>query len=992
MRDWPAAALRAGGAPVEAALGPGEVLRYRLPLPGGTFLRLVVDQEDVDAEIALFAPAADGGDLVLDADRPTGDGGAELMMAATDRAGDYLLEVRGPPAEEQAATAAPGRIAARIEALHPADDADRRRAEVYRRSTAARHLLPEQPEEAIAVWTEALAAWRELGEVELEGEARFRLARLHFARREWAAAADFYRRAAEAFVRADDVRWQASARASLAASLQPQAEAEAAIAEAAGAVDLARRAGDRLTEARALHVLGQAHADRGELQAAIDRYQQALARWPARQRGERAATLHNLGVLYARFLHDPGRGRDLLVEARDAWPPEREDDRAGTLSQLGRLDWDDGRLGEARRHFDAALALPGSSRCRRALTLARLALVDDAEGDPAAADARLGEAFAAFAERPCPRDEPTARLLAAGLAETRGDAGDARAAFARCRALFAAAGERAREAESLAGVARAERVLGDGGAALRSVGEALAILEGVRPTVLSEDLRTSFFTQTREMFDLEIDLLLDRGAAEEAWAAAEQARARTLRDLLAEAGAGPRRGADPALVDRERALQRGLNALESARLATNRDDALAVLRRRMDDLVAELEAVRGELRRADPPVEDPAPPAPAALRRALLDDDDLLLEFRLGEAASAVWAVTRDAVRAYRLPPRRELEPVAIEAAGWLKSLRWPGGNPPAVCELSRTLLADVAPLLGRRRLVVVADGALEAVPFAALPDPTAAAPCREAPPLVERHEIVALPSAQALAVQRRRLAGRRPAAGWVAVVADPVYEADDERLAAVDIGSPSDGDAAGAGFRRLAHAAEEADAVLAGLPAGRTLAATGFAASRTTVAGGALAGFRILHFATHGVLDAEQPLLSLLALSRFDAGGRPRDGTLPAHEIYGLDLPAELVVLSACDTGGGRLVAGEGLVSGLPRAFLAAGAARVLVSLWAVDDESTRDLMARFYAGLLGDGLPPARALQEAQRALRRAGLPPRGWAGFVLLGDWRPLPALAP
>jgi CHAT domain-containing protein len=347
--------------------------------------------------------------------------------------------------------------------------------------------------------------------------------------------------------------------------------------------------------------------------------------------------------------------------------------------------------------------------------------------------------------------------------------------------------------------------------------------------------------------------------------------------------------------------------------------------------------------------------------------------------------VTRDSLTAARLPSRHEIEPLARETQNRLQSLGWPGHNWPQLCELSRALLAPATRLLRRRRLVVVADGALEVLSFAALPYPADPAGCSAARPLVDSHEIAYLPSVSTLLVQRRLLAGRRPAPGWLAVVADPVYDRADARLGdhAVRGGSGS-----APAFSRLPGAGEEARAITAGLPAGKIRVATGFAASRQTVLGGALRGFRILHFATHSVVNAEQPKLSALALSQLDAAERPIEGSLPAYEIYDLELPSELVVLSACETARGTEVAGEGLVSGLPRAFLYAGAARVLVSLWAVDDESTRDLMSRFYRGLLAKELAPARALQEAQRAMAREGLPPRKWAAFVLLGDWRPLP----
>jgi CHAT domain-containing protein len=282
---------------------------------------------------------------------------------------------------------------------------------------------------------------------------------------------------------------------------------------------------------------------------------------------------------------------------------------------------------------------------------------------------------------------------------------------------------------------------------------------------------------------------------------------------------------------------------------------------------------------------------------------------------------------------------------------------------------------------------------------------------MVARHEVVSMPSATALAALRRRLAGRRPAAGTVAVVADPVFEATDPRLAALGGTGPGDGGGAGAGrpgaeagaggspdgpaatdgrLPRLVHSRREAEAILSLLPQGGGLRALGFDASRDTVTGPALRGFRILHFATHGELDAEHPELSRLVLSRFDAAGRLREGRLFAHEIHGLDLPAELAVLSGCRTALGKEVRGEGLV-GLPQAFFDAGAARVLVSLWQVDDRATAELMARFYRHLLAEGLEPAAALRAAQSSIREdvRWTAPYYWAAFVLQGEWRRLPA---
>jgi CHAT domain-containing protein len=195
-------------------------------------------------------------------------------------------------------------------------------------------------------------------------------------------------------------------------------------------------------------------------------------------------------------------------------------------------------------------------------------------------------------------------------------------------------------------------------------------------------------------------------------------------------------------------------------------------------------------------------------------------------------------------------------------------------------------------------------------------------------------------------------------------------------------------GYPRLPNSRLEAESILALVPAEQTLPALGFAASRETVDRGELERYRILHFATHGLLHGDFPELSGVVLSLYDPQGRPREGFLRAHEISRLRLNADLVVLSSCRSALGKPLKGEGLV-GLTQAFLDAGAARVLVSLWNVNDQGAAELMERFYRGLLHGGLSPAAALRAAQ--LEMQGQPrwqaPYYWAGFTLRGEWRGL-----
>lgn len=257
---------------------------------------------------------------------------------------------------------------------------------------------------------------------------------------------------------------------------------------------------------------------------------------------------------------------------------------------------------------------------------------------------------------------------------------------------------------------------------------------------------------------------------------------------------------------------------------------------------------------------------------------------------------------------------------------------------------------------------------------------------LLERHEIVQVPSATALAAQRRRLARRPPAPRRLAVVADPVFDPADPRVTGGQVAAvPAAAVRGEVPFERLPASRREAEAISALAPPGEAVAALDFAASRDRVLGDGLGGFRVVHFATHGVFDAGRPALSGLALSAVDERGQPREGFLHLRDVYTLRLDADLVVLSGCRTALGREVRGEGLL-GLTRGFQYAGAPRVVASLWRAEDRATAELMTRFYQALWVDRLPPAAALRAAQLSIRgeRRWRDPFFWAGWVIEGVW--------
>ena len=359
---------------------------------------------------------------------------------------------------------------------------------------------------------------------------------------------------------------------------------------------------------------------------------------------------------------------------------------------------------------------------------------------------------------------------------------------------------------------------------------------------------------------------------------------------------------------------------------------------------------------------------------------------------------------------------------------------------LSQILLGQIAEKLKQewkgKRLAIVAPGALEYIPFAAFPIPRAGSQQKGANPqstirnpqfsvpLITQHEIVNLPSASALAAIRSETLGRKPAESTIAVLADPVFELSDQRV--IDamrktssnnvevprVRSGGEGEAARGettvasiqksdlkrslrdsyltdsrgGFSRLPFSREEAEAISSLAPKNSFMRATDFQANRAYATSGALSHYRIVHFATHGLLNSERPELSSLVLSLVDEKGKPQDGFLRMHEIYNLQLPADLVVLSACQTALGKQIKGEGLI-GLTRGFMYAGARSVVASLWQVDDLATAQLMKTFYRGILKDGLRPAEALRLAQLEMLRQQRwsSPFFWAPFVIQGEWR-------
>jgi len=442
--------------------------------------------------------------------------------------------------------------------------------------------------------------------------------------------------------------------------------------------------------------------------------------------------------------------------------------------------------------------------------------------------------------------------------------------------------------------------------------------------------------------------------------------------------------------------------LQVRRLSKKHTDAeAATAEKELDGLTVELEQVQGRIRASSPQYAALTQPAPLDLNEIqskVLDDKTVLLEYALGAEKSFLWAVTRTSMDIYELPARSEIESAARRVYELLTARNKKMTNETAAARLARVRAADgeyfaaarrasemllgpAAARIADKRLLIVGESVLKYLPFGALPDPGSDVP------MIAKHEIVTAPSASVVAVLRQETAGRKPAAKTLMVLADPVFNAEDARLAPVTKAARrSESGSDTQNFARLRFSRTEAEEITRLAASGATLKALDFEASRETAMKPALGEYRIVHFATHSLLNNEHPELSGVVLSLVDRNGRPQNGFLRLYDIYNLRLSADLVVLSACRTALGQEIKGEGLI-GLTRGFLYAGAPRVVASLWEIDDRTTAEAMKRFYEGMLGRGERPAEALRGAQMALwRTKGWDaPYYWAAFTLEGEWR-------
>jgi CHAT domain-containing protein/tetratricopeptide (TPR) repeat protein len=802
------------------------------------------------------------------------------------------------------------------------------------------------------------------------------------------------------------------------------------------ALPIKRAIRDPYGEATLLNNIGLVQSNLGENQMALDAYRRARSLYQAlNDRAGEGTTLNNIAALYGQM----GEYQTELEYLQEVVQIKRiagnRVEEAITLNNMGVAH---GYLRDHRRsleYYDRALALNRGVPASESTTLSNIGKAYHELGDYRRALEFHNQSLAIKREIGERRGASIALL---NLGRTYHGLGEHQRALDFCHQslqLKLEVRDRAGEAVARYNIARIHRDLNRLAEARAEIEAALAIVESLRGKVASQGLRTSYLATVQKYYELGVDLLMQmhkqrptEGFAAAALHLSERARARSLLELLAENRADIRRGVDAALLEQERSLQRSLDAksLEQMRLLGGKHtfEQAEVAAREMAELTREYDQVQARIRNASPhyaALTQPAPLLPHEIQSQALDSDTLLLEYALGEERSYLWAVTPTSIKSFELPSRAEIESLARRVYEMVIARKQMIANetpeqrrrrldradaeyPKASAELSRMLFGPVASELAEKRLLVVSDGALQYLPFAALPEPAtkgqagkrAGAPS----PLIISHEIISLPSASVVPALRRETVDRKPAVKTLAVLADPVFSRDDPRVVSANRSQSSDAEDAAPLTRsigpasssfstdldRLRFSRREADEIANLADEKMRLEALDFSANRALATSEEIGQYRFLHFATHGLIDSVHPGLSSIALSLVDPEGRPQYGFLRLYDIYNLKLNADLVVLSACQTALGKEVRGEGMI-GLTRGFMYAGAPRVVASLWRVDDRASAELMKRFYQGMLRQGLRPAAALRSAQISMwkDKRWQAPHYWAAFSFQGEWR-------
>ncbi len=920
-----------------------------------------------------------------------------------------------------------------VAAPQPADK--RQRAEQLQKQGEA-YFYENQPEKAFATLEQAAQLYHDLQDRRGAAETLGKLGQFYRQAGQPRKALTYFLKLLPLWQTEQDKRKEAQTYNHLAAIYEDLGEPQAALTQYDNELKLRRQLNEKKDLATTLHNLALARRALGQAQKAWDAANEALRLSGDHGEQNFRALLHNtMGTIYEDLGNAAQALKSYQTAEQLAQAANNKAIRATTFSNLGGYYARQGNAKQSLEYQKQALQLMQETKneTSEALTLVKLGENYALQNDRNSALKYFNDALPLCIKIGNRNWEAHVRELIGKTQAASGNPQQALQYYRDSLQLTRDISQWTGEASTLYAMAQAERQLDRLTDAQSHMETALERIEAVRHKVTREDLRASFWASKQDVYEFYVDLLMARHKAEPgngfdalALQAKERARARSLLDLLNEATANLRQGVDPDLLAHARELQAQINAKETKRLlllASKKTEKTGA------DLNTDLKVLLEDYSQRQATIRKRSPQYDALMQvptlkltdiQQALDADTVLLEYFLSKDRSYVWAITTTTITSAELPAGKTIEELARNAYEQLIYRNQPGMQQTRelrngglsrhnqlkksekesdaeyekiASKLGGIILTPIAAHLNKKRLLIVADGALQYLPFSALSKTSSAFT-----PLIVEHEVVSLPSVSVLLSLRRTRTVRPAPPGLVAVIADPVFNLEDQRLGEVFASnaarpgiSPLLASAAretGMRFERLKFTEQESGDIefrANKIAKGSNLIARGFDANLDTVIHPQLSQYRIVHFATHGLLNSQHPELSGLVFSLYDKSGKPREGFLRLHDVFNLKLNADLVVLSGCQTAMGKEVRGEGLI-GLTRGFLYAGSSRVMASLWSIQDRPTADLMKQFYTHLLERRMTVSEALRVAQLEMWDNGQrAPYYWAAFTLQGDWQ-------
>lgn len=1007
--------------PTEGTIRTGESIVITLDLEKGQFQTVTMEQSDSNLMMTLTAPAK----KPLRVDYFDGPVGEEKLFWKAEEAGAYKLAVSLTSKESLT-----GRYKLTVQPPRTPTAQDDDRWEAQRLYTEALQLYEElergdkeftrKLDLVVKTYEDAAGKWRTAGESSLSAITLIRLGHVWYDQKKYAAAEIYYQQALREAQFASDLRGQADAIANLglvsdrlSETWEDKQQARQLFDQALG---LSRQTNDARVEASTLSNLGRYYYSIGQYELVKEHLAQAVVKMRALgNRHEEGLVLANLGLAY--------RALGLKADAEKAYNDALDIQRKlGDIAEQARCHNGLGRvldlLGErtkeekekAHQKFEEAVKLGKESNDRDTfehnlgticyelgMTSNRLGERDKARGLFNQSLTHLQTAFEL--RKDGERFHHTLTSLGL-LAHARGQKQKARRYLEQALTISRKFRDNYQEAIVLAAQARGARDDNRLVEAKTRIEEALRIVESVAVRIASLELRSSYTTAQRHFYDLHVDILLRLRAQKPrkrrfannhkvAWLEIERAKMATLRES----------------VDILDLLQsHGDSQADVAKLRKLRSQILYSPEKlsQISKLTTDYQELEAQIARQIPRAANQVNPLVNLDRLREIQDalkkDTMLLEYALGEDRSYLWAITQTTFEVFDLPGQTQLEGLARQVRDSMASPREINAETRAASvKMSNWLLGPVASRLGAKKLLIVADGILDRIPFGALPRPDAstAAAQPDSRLLIEAHEIAYQPAAMSLLLPHGRRGESQGPATSIVAIADPVFNADHPQWTLCKKGQLREASAIGetslaetlspVPFGESERSAFR-EAVFGPLSSSSRHELFGFQAARSNVLADKLGAYHDVIFYTHGIFDERNQEMTGLALSRLNKEcDAEKPFLLNLNDIYGLKLSADLVTLIACHTARNQPMRGFGLGS-IARGFMHAGAARVMGTLWAVNDQSSLELATRFYRNRR-DGQTASQALRNAQLSFLKDNKSdwrlPYYWAGFVLMGE---------